>query len=69
MSLQRLKTLENLLPATHFIRIHHSYIVSLEGIDAVHKNEVQVGSTMLPISDTYKKSFREFIDRNHIQSE
>ncbi|SDK42715.1 DNA-binding response regulator, LytR/AlgR family [Catalinimonas alkaloidigena] len=69
VSLQRLKTLENLLPADNFIRVHHSYIVALEGIDAVHKNEVQIGQSLIPISDTYKKAFREFIDRNHIQPE
>ena len=67
VTLQRLKTLETQLPADSFIRIHHSYIVALEGIDVIHKEKVQIGSTFLPISDTYKKSFREFIDLNHIQ--
>ena len=69
VTLQRLKSLETQLPAHRFIRIHHSYIVALEGIDAVHKDKVQVGSTYLPISDTYRKPFKEFIDRNHIQPE
>jgi two-component system LytT family response regulator len=69
VTLQRLKTLENQLPADQFIRIHLSYIVSLEGIDAVYKDKVQVGQVYLPISDTYRKPFKEFIDRNHIQPE
>jgi two-component system, LytTR family, response regulator len=69
VTLQRLKALETQLPAHRFIRIHHSYIVALEGIDAVHKDKVQVGNTYLPISDTYRKPFKEFIDRNHIQPE
>ncbi|MBC7922075.1 MAG: response regulator transcription factor [Ferruginibacter sp.] len=67
VSLQRLKTLEAQLPADRFIRIHHSYIVALEGIDAIHKEKVQVGQAFLPISDSYRKPFREFIERNHIQ--
>lgn len=67
VSLQRLKTLEAQLPAEQFIRIHHSYIVALEGIDAIHKDKVQVGNTYLPISDTYRKPFKDFIERNHIQ--
>lgn len=67
VSLQRLKSLEDVLPADRFIRIHHSYIVSLEGMDAVHRDKVQVGSAFIPISDTYRRAFREFIDRNHIQ--
>ena len=69
VSLQRLKSLEDQLPADRFIRIHHSYIVSIEGMDAIHKEKVQVGSVFIPISDTYRKAFREFIDRNHIQPE
>jgi two-component system, LytTR family, response regulator len=69
VTLQRLKNLETQLPADQFIRIHHSYIVGLEGIDAVHKDKVQVGKVFLPISDTYRKPFKDFIDRNHLANE
>jgi two-component system LytT family response regulator len=66
VTLQRLKNLETQLPADRFVRIHHSYIVSLEGIDSVHKDKVQVGQVFLPTSDTYRKAFKDFIDRNHL---
>jgi DNA-binding LytR/AlgR family response regulator len=66
-SLQRLKVLEDTLPSTKFIRIHNSYIVALDAIDAIHRGDVQIGTAMLPISDSYKKNFKEFIDRNQIQ--
>ena len=69
VTLQRLKSLETQLPADKFIRIHHSYIVALDGIDAVLKEKVQVGEIFLPISDTYRKPFKDFIDRNHILPE
>ncbi|MDB5260915.1 MAG: DNA-binding response regulator [Adhaeribacter sp.] len=69
VTLQRLKTLETQLPAHRFIRIHHSFIVALEGIDAVHKDKVQVGNIYLPISDTYRKPFKDLIDCNNIQPE
>jgi len=62
VSLQRLKALEQQLPAARFVRIHHSYIVSLEGIDAVFKDKVQIGSRFLPVSESYRKAFRNFID-------
>jgi DNA-binding LytR/AlgR family response regulator len=68
VTLQRLKILETQLPADQFIRIHHSYIVGLEGIDAVYKDKVQVGKAFLPISETYRKPFKDFIDRNHLGS-
>jgi len=66
VTLQRLKTLEGILPADKFVRIHNSYIVSLLAIDVVHTNDVQIGTHTLPISDTYKKNFREFIERNQL---
>lgn len=67
VTLQRMKSLEEQLPAARFIRIHNSYIVSLDGIDLIQKNEVQIKGVTLPIGDTYRKAFKEFIERNHIQ--
>lgn len=67
VTLQRLKVLETQLPENQFIRIHNSYIVSLEAIDIVHKERVQIGNAFLPISDTYRKAFKEFIERNNIR--
>jgi len=66
-TLQRMKALEEQLPADKFIRIHNSFIVSLNAIEVVQKNEVEIKGASLPIGDTYKKSFKEFIERNHIQ--
>ncbi len=67
VSLQRLKSLELVLPADKFIRIHHSYIIALKAIDTIHKGEVQIGAKIIPISDSYKKTFKDFVDRNQIQ--
>jgi two-component system LytT family response regulator len=66
VSLQRLKTLETQLPPDKFIRIHNSFIVSLAAIDVVHKGEVQIGDKFIPIGDTYRKSFKDFIDKKQI---
>ena len=67
VSLQRLKALEEQLPADKFIRIHNSFIVALNAIEVIHKNDVQIGNAMLPVGETYKKSFREFIEENRMQ--
>ena len=61
-----MKILETQLPENQFVRIHNSYLVSLEAIDVIHKERVQIGNTFLPISDTYRKTFKEFIERNNI---
>lgn len=63
VALQTLKALEAQLPETQFIRIHNSYIVALEWIESVHREKVQIGKVFLPISDTYRKAFKEFIER------
>jgi two-component system, LytTR family, response regulator len=68
-TLQRMTTLEEQLPEGQFIRIHNSYIVSLDWIDVIHKEKVQIGKAFLPISDTYRKAFKEFIDKNNIKLE
>jgi two-component system, LytTR family, response regulator len=67
VTLQRLKALETQLPADQFIRVHHSYIIALKAIDAVHKGEVQIGQALIPISDSYKKAFKEMIEKNQMQ--
>lgn len=67
VSLQRLKALEEQLPADKFIRIHNSFIVALRAIDVIHKGEVQIGQALLPIGETYKKAFRDFVEKNQMQ--
>ena len=62
VTLQRLKTLEEQLPSDKFMRIHHSYIVALQAIDAVQKSEVRIGNALLPISESYRKAFRDYIE-------
>jgi two-component system, LytTR family, response regulator len=67
VTLQRIKALEEQLPADKFIRIHNSFIVAVDAIEVIHKGEVQIGTSLIPISDTYRKSFKEFIERNQMQ--
>ena len=64
VSLQTVKSLESTLPEKQFIRIHNSYIVALEWIEAIQREKVQIGKVFLPISDTYRKAFKDFIERN-----
>lgn len=67
ISLQRLKALEDQLPPDKFIRVHNSFIVALKAIEIIHKGDVQIGNVMIPIGETYKKAFRDFIEKNRMQ--
>jgi two-component system, LytTR family, response regulator len=64
VTLQRLKVLETQLPENLFMRVHNSYIIALEWIEIVHKESVQIGKVQIPISDTYRKNFKDFIEKN-----
>jgi len=49
-----MKTIEEELPVSQFVRIHKSYIISKKQITAVRKNSVFVGETELPVSENYR---------------
>jgi len=63
LSLTSLKALEEKLPARRFMRIHRSFIVALEKITAVSRNKVQIGDTNIAVSDQYKETFNQFLNR------
>jgi len=58
-----MKSLEEELPQSQFIRIHKSYIVSKDSITSIKKNGVLVGSTELPVSDNYKNNLTALIGK------
>ena len=63
LSLTSLKSLEEKLPSRQFMRVHRSFIVALDRINAITRNSVQIGPTTIPVSDQYKDAFGEFISR------
>ncbi len=48
-----LKDFETALPEREFIRIHKSYIVRIEEIQAINVKEVKVGDDLVPVGRTY----------------
>jgi DNA-binding LytR/AlgR family response regulator len=62
-TLQSLKKLTELLPSTEFVRIHHSYIVAMKWVEEVHRDEVLIGGTLIPVSDTYRAAFKALVEK------
>jgi two-component system, LytTR family, response regulator LytT len=60
LSLTSLKALEEKLPPKRFMRVHRSFIVSLDKITSMTKNSVQVGKKLITIGDQYKNAFAQF---------
>jgi two-component system, LytTR family, response regulator len=57
-----MKTIEEQLPVTMFIRIHKSYIVSISFITAIRKSSVFIDLLELPLSDTYRPTVAALTD-------
>lgn len=66
VTLQAMKKLESILPINNFRRIHRSYIVNLNYMDAVNHNEVEINGKVLPIGKSYKDEFLEFVQSKNI---
>ena len=63
MTLLSMKTLEQTLPASQFMRIHRSFIVNLSKIKIIERNRIIFGKVQIPISDSYKDAFSDYINR------
>ncbi|MEE1298382.1 MAG: LytTR family DNA-binding domain-containing protein [Muribaculaceae bacterium] len=61
MSLMSLKTLEASLPQDRFMRVHRSFIVQTSKIKVIERNRIVFGKQYIPISDTYKDAFNEYV--------
>lgn len=53
-ALASLRDLEEQLPASHFIRIHKSFIVSIHEIESLEGNQVEIGGTHLSVGKSYR---------------
>jgi DNA-binding LytR/AlgR family response regulator len=66
LSLSTLKALEARLPEERFMRVHRSFIVSLEKVKVIDRNRIIFGEVRIPVTDQYKENFQKFLDGNFI---
>lgn len=59
--LATLKSLEEKLPKNRFMRIHRSFIVSLDKIKTIERDRIIFGKERIPISKHYKEGFDKFV--------
>jgi DNA-binding LytR/AlgR family response regulator len=57
LTLQSLRSFEETLDAGKFMRIHKSYIVSVDKIGSVERKRAVIGETYLPVGETYLEAF------------
>lgn len=61
MTLQTFRQFEQEIPPIRLCRVHKSYMVSIDKIDAIEKDMIRIGHVEIPISETYKKAFYQLI--------
>lgn len=63
LSLISLKALEEKLPSSKFMRIHRSYIASLDKISAISKNSIFIDKAEITVGEQYKETFKAIVDK------
>ena len=61
---QQISYLEHKLPEDQFIRIHRSFIVAIDKIDAFSATEVEINKGFVPIGRNYKNDVIERLSQN-----
>ena len=66
ITLQNMKKMEDALPERHFVRVHKSYIVSLNKIDSIERSRIWIGDKIIPVGDTYRDEFFKIVDGKNV---
>jgi len=66
ITLQNMKKMEETLPKGQFVRVHKSYIISLDKIESIERSRISINGKMIPIGDTYRDEFFKHIDNKNI---
>lgn len=66
LTLMSMKLLESYLPASKFMRVHRSFIVNTTKIKVIERNRIVFGKTYIPISESYKQSYLDYINSHSL---
>lgn len=67
MALMSMKKMEAYLPEKRFMRVHRSYIVNLEKVNAIERMRIIFDNKVrIPVSEQYKEAFQNFLDKNFL---
>ncbi len=66
LTLMSLKSLEEELPITQFMRVHRSFIVSIKNIEVIERSQIVINKQRITVSEHYKPNFLEYVKRNSL---
>jgi DNA-binding LytR/AlgR family response regulator len=61
-----MKAMDEKLPPDRFIRVHKSFIVSVDKIVSIRKGKIAIGNANIPVSEHYKENLYRFIDPSNL---
>lgn len=61
MTLQSFGELEAFIPSNIICRVHKSYMVAINKIEAIERRRIKIIDQLIPISETYKEAFFKHI--------
>ena len=62
-ALTTMKDIEKRLPKTSFMRVHRSFIVSLDRIAAIQNYNIRIGKINIPVTEQYKSNFKDVLEQ------
>jgi response regulator receiver domain protein len=58
-----MKTAEELLPTNNFMRVNRSYIVALDKIRKVDRNDcIYIGNEIIHVTDAFLVTFKQYLE-------
>lgn len=66
MTLMSMRSIEENLPPSRFVRVHRSFIVNVDKIRTIERNRIVFGKVYIPISDSYRDHFMEVLSQRSL---
>ena len=60
--MQVMKQLEEVLPPNRFVRVHKSFIVAVDKINSIERQEILIKDRLIPIGNTYQENFFKMLE-------
>jgi DNA-binding LytR/AlgR family response regulator len=58
-----MKAVEDMLPAERFLRVHRSYIIALDKIRSIDRNDcIYIGNEIIHVTEAFRPAFQQFLD-------
>lgn len=68
LSLTSMRTVEESLPSSNFMRVHRSYIVNMDKVTALERGQVVIGEKRFTVSESYKDKVQDYVNRHLLRS-